>query len=463
MKRTTLTMNEEYKYKVIKNVVENNGNKKKAAIKLDCTERTVNRLIIKYKEHGKDGFIHGNCGRMPSITFPLDIRNKIIKLYIDDYSDANVEHFAEIVCEDLGIDISSHTILNWLLEEEVLSPKARKKTRKELSRKLNQRLLQASSKKESNSIKEAISMIDEKDAHPRRPRSKYQGERIQMDASSYHWINGETWHLHVAVDDATGEIVVASFDTQETLNGYYCCLYQILTNYGIPALFYTDRRTVFEYKRKNSLMDDDDTFTQFSYACHQLGIEIKTTSVAQAKGRVERLNQTLQSRLPVELRRANVKTIEQANEFLNSYLKKFNDQFALRLNSTKSVFEQQPSKEKINIILAILSERKIDAGHCIKYKNRYYIPVDKNGNRSFFMKGTSCLVIKAFDGSLYISVNDTVYAAHLIEDHEAFSREFDEAPKKKEKKEKYIPPQNHPWRFFAFSKFKSTMPHRAAH
>ena len=73
---------------------------------------------------------------------------------------------------------------------------------------------------------------------------------IQMGASSFHWIEKEVWHLHVAIDDADGKIVGAYFDYQETLKGYYNVLHQILTNHGIPALFYTDRRTVFEYKRK---------------------------------------------------------------------------------------------------------------------------------------------------------------------------------------------------------------------
>ena len=70
---------------------------------------------------------------------------------------------------------------------------------------------------------------------------------------------------HLAVDDATGEVVGAYFDNQETLKGYYNVFYQILTNYGIPAMFYTDRRTVFEYKRKNNAFDDEDTFTPVSY------------------------------------------------------------------------------------------------------------------------------------------------------------------------------------------------------
>lgn len=111
------------------------------------------------------------------------------------------------------------------------------------------------------------------------------------------------------------------------------------------------------------LLDSEDIFTQFAYAAHQLGIEIKTTSVAQAKGRVERVNQTLQSRLPVELRRARITTIEQANQFLLEYIKKFNDQFALRLNSTKSVYEKQLTSAQINKALTVIDNRKIDKGH----------------------------------------------------------------------------------------------------
>ena len=161
-------------------------------------------------------------------------------------------------------------------------------------------------------------------------------------------------------------------------------------------MFYTDRRTVFEYKRKDRPSDAEDTFTQLSYACHNLRIEIKTTSVPQAKGRVERLNQTLQSRLPVELRRAHITNIEEANVFLNSYIKKYNNQFALHLNSTKSVYEKQPSIEEINRTLAVLSTRTIDSGHCIRFENKFYFPVTENGDRRYFAGKTSCMVIETF-------------------------------------------------------------------
>lgn len=463
MRKVELRMNEEYKYNIIKKLVETNGNKKRAASKLGCTVRTVNRLIIKYKNEGKKGFIHGNRGRLPSTTIPLDTKNKIISLYLNDYSNANFTHFCEIVQRTFDIKISDTTLNYWLRNERIISPKAKKRTKKNMKKLLKAELDSSSSNKIKNSIKESIALIDEKDAHPRRPRSKYTGEMIQMDASSFRWIDNEIWYLHVAIDDADGRIVGAYFDYQETLKGYYNVLYQILTNYGIPYLFYTDRRTVFEYKRKDRAFDDEDTFTQFSYACHNLGIDIKTTSIPQAKGRVERLNQTLQSRLPVELKYARVTNIEEANKFLNSYIKEFNEQFALQLNSTKSVYDTQPDINTINQTLAVLSPRKIDTGHCVRFKNKYYIPTSDEGARRYFNNKTDCMVIEAFDSSLYVNILDSLYLMEEVPEHERFSKEFDHGKDKSKisKKKKYIPPMSHPWKRMSYIEYVQKQKHRS--
>lgn len=460
MRKVELRMNEENKYLIIKKLVDTNGNKKRAAIKLNCTVRTVNRMIIRYKTYGKAGFIHGNRGRAPATTIPLDIKNQIIKLYVENYSDANFSHFCEIVQEDLNVKISDTTLNKWLRDENIISPKATRKTRTILKSQLKAQLKSTSSKKIQNEIKEIIASVDERDAHPRRPRCKYMGEMIQMDASSFEWIPGHIWHLHLAVDDATGEVVGACFDYQETLKGYYNVLYQILNNYGIPAMFYTDRRTVFEYKRKNNAFDDEDTFTQFSYACHNLGIDIKTTSVAQAKGRIERMNQTFQSRLPVELKRAHINDIESANEFLKSYLKKFNERFALHINSTKSVFEMQPTLEQINYTLAVLSPRKIDSGHSIKFKNRLYIPVTSDGTPCYMKNRMDCMVIEAFDGNLYVNILDQIYLMQEIPEHMQYSKEFDEEIEPKKKKVKYVPPMSHPWKQGSYLNYLAKQKHR---
>lgn len=275
-----------------------------------------------------------------------------------------------------------------------------------------------------------------------------------MDASLHPWFGTFKSQLHIAVDDATGHIVGAHFALQETLQGYYNTFCQILKTYGIPYMFYTDRRTVFEYKQKKSPSIEEDTFTQFSYACHQLGVAIKTTSVPQAKGRVERLFQTLQSRLPILLRLAGVTTIDQANVFLNSYIKKYNDQFAIPFDTIKSVFETQPSDEKINLTLAVISNRKVDNGHCIRFNKEYLKPVNDQGTAVYYHKGTHATIIHAFDGNLFACINDTMYSLDTIPTHEITSKNFDfPKPVPDAARKRHIPTMIHPWRKSAFEKF----------
>ena len=279
-------MDENKKYIIIKKLVETTGNKKRAALELNCTPRHVNRMIEGYKQQGKAYFVHGNRNRKPSHTIDLKKKKLILDLYTDTYSDANFTHFTELLEKYENIKVSTSTINSLLKQEFILSPKAKRATRKTVKKQLLELKKDAKSKKEIAKMHNAIIAIEE--AHPRRPRSAYAGEMLQMDASIHLWFGEEKSQLHIAVDDATGNIVGAYFDYQETLNGYYNILHQILTNYGIPYMFY-DRRTVFEYKKNKSPSVEEDTFTQFGYACNQLGIEIKTSSVAQAKGRVERM------------------------------------------------------------------------------------------------------------------------------------------------------------------------------
>jgi hypothetical protein len=192
-----------------------------------------------------------------------------------------------------------------------------------------------------------------------------------------------------------------------------------------------------------------------------LGIEIRTSSVAQAKGRVERMFQTLQSRLPVEMRLAGINTIEQANEFLNSYIKEFNAQFALPVDNIKSVFEMQPDTEKINLTLAVLSGRKIDNGSCIKFKKNYYLPVDCNGHPVHYRKGTVGTVIQAFSDEIFLCVNEKVYALDLLPNHKLSSKNFDLVVPNDQPKKRYIPPMSHPWKQDSFEQYLKKQAHRS--
>lgn len=458
MRKVDLSMEENEIYETIKTLVDNGGNKLRAKIKLDCSMKTVNRMIAGYKSMGKDYFTHGNKGRKPANTVPDEKKESIVKLYKDKYYDANFAHFTEFLNGAENMNISYTSVRKILKKENILSPKSTRKTKKDIKKILEEKLKNPKlSDKEVTEIIKTI--LDAEDAHPRRPRSAYFGELIQMDASLHNWFGNDKCQLHLAVDDSTGRIVGAYFDYEETLKGYYNIFNQILVNYGVPYKFLTDKRTVFEYKKKSNNSIENDTYTQFGYACKEFGIELQSISVPQAKGRVERMFGTLQSRLPVELRLADVTDIVAANEFLNSYIKEFNAKFALPINPNKSVFEDQPSNEKINLTLAVLSERKVDSGHCIKYENKLFKTVDRNNNPVYHQKGTVALVVRAFNGEIYATINDIVYALEEVAPIEKFSKNFDNNLTKIKSENKYIPPMTHPWKRDSFKKFISKQSH----
>lgn len=458
IRKVKLTMNETQKYEIIKKLVDTNGNKKTAALKIGCSDRHINRLIIGYKEKGKSFFVHGNRGKQPAITLPTDTKQLVLDLYRTKYYDCNLTHYSELLEENEHIKISVSTISSILRKEFILSPKANRSSKKAVKKDLKDLQSKTTSKKKAAAIQSSLLRLD--DSHPRRPRCTYFGEMLQMDASIHLWFGETKTQLHIAVDDATGAILGAYFDKQETLNGYYHVLHQILTSYGIPYQFFTDNRTVFEYKKKHKTSVEKDTFTQFGYACKQLGIDIQTSSIAQAKGRVERMFGTLQSRLPVELRLENVTSIQQANQFLHTYIKKFNKQFALPIDNIKSVFETQPDNEKINLTLAVISSRKIDNGSCLKYNNNYYLPANSQGIAVHYRKGTTAMVIKAFDGELYTCIGEQVYTLKLLLNHKPSSKAFDLATLPDVPKKKYIPPMSHPWKQESFDRYVKKQEHR---
>lgn len=458
MERIFLKMNELNKYNVINDLVLGKINKNRASLILNLTRRQIDRLIIKFKNEGKVAFIHGNRNKKPSTTISKEICNTILKVFTEIYEcKININHLTEILKEDYDISVSNTFIHNLLKSNNLCSVKSRKKTKSIIKKqiKLKQENDILKHKKEMNRHIKLIEALETKNLHPTRARKKYAGELVQMDASSLDWVgNGEIWHIHTAIDDSTGMIVGAYFDTQETLKGYYNITKQMITNFGIPFKLYTDARSVFEYKRKNSDDISKNTLTQFQYACSQLGIEISVTSVPQAKGRVERLQQTLQSRLPIEFKRHGIKKIEQANEFLNHYIQKYNQQFALQLDNSKNVFQMQEDLEKLDTILAIIAPRKIQNGCFIKYNNKKYFPYDSNGEKKLFNRNVKCLVIKTLTGSLYCNINDNIYILEEVKEFETFSSEFDyDMVKVKKEKKKYIPPLTHPWKLESFRKY----------
>lgn len=396
--------------------------------------------------------MHGNRSKKPAKTLDKSISDTIILLYRNKYQGFNFRHFYDYLLEEENINVSYTFVYTTLMKNSIRSPKARKATKTRLAKEKLQK-----EKKLKNKTEEEIEIIVNhevslEDSHPRGEKPKYFGEVTEMDGSSHLWFGDTKACLHLATDKATNHIVGAYFDWQETLNGYYHVFYQILVKYGIPSLFKTDNRTVFNYNKLNEdkRTSDKDVLTQFGYACKQLGVDIDTTSVSQAKGLIERDNETFQDRLINELRLNNITTIEKANDYLiNIFVPKFNTKFALDYKKFESVYEISPTLKKINYTLAVLTPRKIDNGNSIKFKNEYYQPYENNQLKCFRAK-TECLVIKAFDGDLLVTIDEKVYELKKLESHKKYSKEFDTIPEQKKEKKKYIPPMTHPWKLASF-------------
>ena len=114
------------------------GNKKRAAVKLGCTIRTINRLITVYVMEGKQGFSHKNKGKSPTVKIDDGLKRDIIDNYILNYSDCNLTHYSELVEEDYNVKISPETIRLWLIEENIISPKTHKITKKRIKKRLKE-------------------------------------------------------------------------------------------------------------------------------------------------------------------------------------------------------------------------------------------------------------------------------------------------------------------------------------
>lgn len=456
MRKVILRMNELEKYMIIKNLVDNCGNKNTAANKLHISRRQIDRLIIKYKETGKSSFVHGNRGQIPTKALGKSISDSIILLYQNKYQDCNFCHFKDLLKDKEGIDVSYNFIYKTLTSINIYSPKIRKATRRKI-KKIELLLKKENMTKSKKDLEIMIShLINLEDSHPRQEKPKYFGEVIEMDGSIHLWFGPTKTCLHLAIDVCTGTIVGGVFKKQETLKGYYTIYKQILEKYGIPLLFKTDNRTVFNYESlsKENRTSDKDVLTQFGYACSILGTDLETTSISQAKGTIERANGTFQGRLVQELRIEGITNIEEANDYLiKTFIPNFNKKFALNYKKFQSVFETSPNEHKINYTLSVLSTRKIDNGNSIKFKNKYYQPYDSTNNLICFKPHTECLVIEAFDDSILVAIDETVYQLKELEKHKQASIYLNEIiDNVKKEKRIYIPPMSHPWKVSSFKK-----------
>ena len=410
-----------------------------AAAKLKRSEKTIRRYRKELLENPNADLVHKNRGREPANKADHEL---IWNLYCTKYYGMNITFFCEKLEENENIKISEGLVRLIFKEHDEFSVRAWHRTKNELRKRLRELKKLTKQQKEVLVQLEAEPYI--RTTHPTQPRSKYFGEELQMDASIHLWFGTKKSALHTAIDDATGIIVGAWFDYQETRNGYYQITKQFLTKYGLPLLIKTDKRTVFEYKRKNEKDMAEDTMTQYQHVCQTLGIELQCSSSPQFKPRVERSYGTLQGRLPFELKEAGVTTIEEANVFLKKYIQKFNEQFAIR-KGIKSVWVKV-TKDQIDSALVTIAKRTVDCGNGIRLNNKYYGTFDSYGNQIFIKPKTKVSVITMMNGAVYVMHDDKLLAMDIIPERQKISDMIDFDMEKPVVRKKYIPPYDSIWR-----------------
>jgi hypothetical protein len=184
--------------------------------------------------------------------------------------------------------------------------------------------------------------------------------------------------LHGAIDDASGTVVGLYICENECLNGYFETMRQCVLNHGIPQSIYSDNHTIFRSPKTGRLTVEEIiagqkiNMTQFGRAMNDMGTDIIFAKTSWAKGRIERLWETLQSRLPVELAMRGIKTIEAANQFLQEeYIHKYNTHFSVEAEG-ESIFVPLRSDVDIDTILCIKLKRKTDIASCFSFKGRCF-------------------------------------------------------------------------------------------
>ena len=226
------------------------------------------------------------------------------------------------------------------------------------------------------------------ETHPLREPSPRRGILIMIDGTPHDWFqNGKKFSLHLAIDDATGECLCGWFMPTECLEGYVHMLEILVTKYGIPENIYCDKHTIL-------ISPIDGNLTQFGMMCEDLGINIIAANTPQAKGKVEKWNNTIQNRLVNDIKRFNIKSIDELNIFFNDYYCNYlNQKYAYEPKEEETSFVPLDDIDLSNI-LCIRDKRIILSGNMISWNNNYYQILDKDYSIKQIYKGTEIQVFE---------------------------------------------------------------------
>ncbi|TAU72450.1 ISNCY family transposase [Rhizobium ruizarguesonis] len=265
-----------------------------AAHVLDLSTRQVRRLLERINTGGAASIRHKAIGRPSNNQISDGVRDYAVTLVGERYADFGPTLAAEKLAERDGLRVSRETLRSWMVDAGLWLSRKQRRT-----------------------------------FHQPRLRREAYGELVQIDGSEHRWFEdrGDPCSLLVFVDDATGKLMQLRFVRSESAFSYFEALALYLRDHGAPVAFYSDKHSVFRVAKKEA--KGGQGMTQFGRALCELNIEILCANSSQAKGRVERMNRTLQDRLVKELRLADICDMEAGNAFLPDFIEHYNARFAL--------------------------------------------------------------------------------------------------------------------------------------
>ena len=344
-----------------------------AAEILGITDRQLRRIRERYAEHGYDG-LYDYRKRQPSPKrVSVELLQRVLILYQEQYSDFNVRHFHEKLRNEHGIPLSYTWVKLALQSAGLVSRHARRGTHRR-----------------------------------RRPRRPIPGMLLHIDGSKHQWLGDERWYDLVAIlDDATSEIYYAQLVAEESTATVMAALRAVIQRQGLFCALYSDRGSHFFVTPKAGEKVDASRLTQVGRALQELGIQMIPAYSPQARGRIERSYRTWQGRLPQELRVRGMRTPEAANAFLcEQYIAEFNHRFAVAAEQKGSAFVTCRRKD-LDWVFSIQQERTVNRDNTVVVDNRV-LQIEKTRWRNT-LAGCTVIIHEHLDGRMTIR-----YGPHVV-------------------------------------------------
>jgi hypothetical protein len=415
----TMTKKEAMRYEIINDLIAKKTDGTEAAKLLGLSVRQTKRLKNKVKLFGVKGIIHGNRGKESNRQIDKIIINQAKEYLNKIYYDFNPLLAQEKLFELNKIKLGKETVRQIMISEKLWQP--RKKS----------------------SIKK----------HFWRERKDNYGEMEQFDGSYHNWFEnrneseiGAEQCLLLAVDDATGKITKAKFEYNEGVIPVFRFWKEYLEAKGAPIAIYLDKFSTYKVNHKNAV-DNKELMTQFERAMNQLEIRVIHANSPEAKGRVEKMNGTLQRRLVKEMRLAEINTIAEANVFLEKvFIPKLNKQFAVVAKKPIDLHHQlnEQRLKELDNILSVQSERTIYNDYTVRFKSNYYQLEEVQPTTVY--KKSKVTMEEHLDGALKIRVRESYLNYFKLPERPKKEIEIKLIALTGRKPTDWKPPFNHPWR-----------------